>query len=70
MTMTPFDARQRAALGGDVRHDEIEALAQRIYLDEGCPPNRALEHWLQAERMLLQSPHEVPLRSDELPRPA
>lgn len=68
MTMTPPDFRQLTAGVDSVRHDEIAALAQRIYLDEGCPPGRAEQHWLQAERMLRRSPDQVPLRTDELPR--
>jgi hypothetical protein len=33
-------------------HDEIAALAQRIYEDEGCPEGCADEHWYEAERRL------------------
>jgi hypothetical protein len=30
-------------------HDEIAAQAYQIYLREGCPEGRDLDHWLQAE---------------------
>ncbi|GEM_PF-2686452 len=33
-------------------HEEIAALAQRIYETEGRPQGRAMEHWLQAEAQL------------------
>jgi len=29
---------------------EIAALAHRYYEEEGCPQDRALEHWQRAER--------------------
>jgi hypothetical protein len=34
------------------RHDEISALAQRYYDEEGQPEGKDLEHWLRAEREL------------------
>lgn len=30
----------------------IESLAYYIYLAEGCPEGRALEHWLEAEQLV------------------
>src|SRR5580698_263135 len=30
-------------------HDEISALAQRMYVKEGSPQGKAMEHWLRAE---------------------
>ena len=33
-------------------HEEIAALAQRIYEEEGCPAGRAEAHWHEAERRL------------------
>lgn len=32
--------------------EQIAALAQRIYEEEGCPEGRAEDHWLQAEQIL------------------
>jgi hypothetical protein len=33
-------------------HDEIAAQAYQIYLREGCPEGRDMDHWLQAEAEL------------------
>jgi hypothetical protein len=33
-------------------HDEISALAQRMYVKEGRPQGKAMEHWLKAEAQL------------------
>jgi hypothetical protein len=33
-------------------HDQVAALAQHIYEEEGCPRSRANAHWLEAERYL------------------
>jgi hypothetical protein len=33
--------------------EEIEQLANEIYIAEGCPEGKDLEHWLQAEVQLL-----------------
>jgi hypothetical protein len=33
-------------------HDEISALAQRMYVKEGSPQGKAMEHWLRAEAQL------------------
>jgi len=33
-------------------HEEITALAHRIYEEEGCPFGQAEAHWLEAERRL------------------
>ena len=41
---------------GNPAHDEIAALAQQIYEDDGCPCGKAEEHWLEAERRLHQQP--------------
>ena len=35
-------------------HEEITALAQQIYEEEGCPCGKAEEHWHEAERRLRQ----------------
>jgi hypothetical protein len=34
-------------------HDEISALAQRMYEKEGRPQGKATEHWLRAEAQLM-----------------
>ncbi len=31
--------------------DQIEALAREIWLRQGCPEGRALEHWYEAEEI-------------------
>jgi hypothetical protein len=33
---------------------EIAALAHRYYEEEGCPENRAMEHWQRAEEVFRQ----------------
>ncbi|MEI6349573.1 MAG: DUF2934 domain-containing protein [Verrucomicrobiota bacterium] len=33
-------------------HEEIARCAYAIYLQEGCPPDRALDHWLEAQEQL------------------
>ncbi len=33
----------------DDRHAEIAKRAYQIWENEGCPNNRALDHWLEAE---------------------
>ena len=40
-------------------HDEIEICAYCIWVQEGKPEGRDLDHWLQAEMQLIASkPHE------------
>ena len=36
-------------------HDEIEVCAYCIWVQEGKPDGRALDHWLQAEMQLVAS---------------
>lgn len=60
MTMTPYDYRQLTVHADEARQAEIEALAMRIWLDEGCPQGREEQHWLQAERMIRHSGGETP----------
>ncbi len=33
-------------------HEDIARLAYQLYLDSGCPENRDVEFWLEAERQL------------------
>jgi hypothetical protein len=33
-------------------HDEVAKIAYQIYLQEGCPQGRDLQHWLEAEAQL------------------
>ena len=35
-------------------HEEITALAQQIYEEEGCPSGQAEAHWHEAEHRLRQ----------------
>jgi len=35
-------------------HEEIELRAYQIYVECGCPDGQDVEHWLQAERQLVQ----------------
>lgn len=34
---------------------KIEQRAHQMWLDEGCPDNRAMDHWLQAEKEVCTS---------------
>jgi hypothetical protein len=34
-------------------HQQIEALAHTIWLRQGCPEGRSLEHWHEAEELFL-----------------
>jgi hypothetical protein len=34
------------------REEEIRGLAYRMWLEEGCPDGRNVEHWLKAEAMM------------------
>ncbi len=36
---------------------EIAILAQRYYREEGCPSDRAVDHWLRAEREVRGAQH-------------
>lgn len=36
----------------DVMHVEIATRAYFIYVSEGCPPGREMQHWLDAEAQL------------------
>jgi hypothetical protein len=33
-------------------HDEVARKAYDIYLKEGCPQNRDIQHWLEAETQM------------------
>lgn len=57
-------------------HEEITALAQQIYEEEGCPSGQAEAHWLEAERRLRKqtggdqktaAPAAVPQREEGVP---
>ena len=41
--------------GGSLDRSAIELRAWEIWQNEGCPPGRAMEHWLQAEQELQES---------------
>jgi hypothetical protein len=41
--------------GTAVTHRQIEELAYFIYIKQGCPEGRQLEHWLMAESQLRQA---------------
>lgn len=45
-----------------IDNEKIAALAQQYWEEEGCPNNRANEHWLRAETELKQA-----LESDSSP---
>ena len=45
-------------------HDEIAAQAYQIYLREGCPEGRDLDHWLQSEVELRTRTNENATRND------
>jgi hypothetical protein len=41
---------------GQPTHEEIAAAAYLIYLQEGCPEGREVQHWLEAEEQLKAVP--------------
>ena len=41
-----------AGLNRSPTHEEISELSHQIYHEEGCPSDRADEHWFAAERFL------------------
>ena len=48
-------------------HDEIAALAQRYYDEEGQPEGKAEEHWTRAEIHLQQQRQSNSMSNDEAP---
>jgi hypothetical protein len=40
-------------------HEEICLLAYKIFEKEGRPHGRSMEHWLQAESLLMVAPEEL-----------
>ncbi|QYM77938.1 DUF2934 domain-containing protein [Horticoccus luteus] len=42
-------------------HDEVAARAHSIWVEQGCPHGRHVEHWTEAERQLRE-----PLAQDDL----
>ena len=50
--LSPPQRRQRETL--IITHDDIALRAWEIWIAEGCPDGKHLEHWLQAELQLSQ----------------
>ncbi len=46
-------ARKKTEGNNGVEHRDIALRAYTIYVDEGCPVGRELDHWQQAEREML-----------------
>jgi hypothetical protein len=46
-----------AADNNGVKDDQIRARAYLIWVDEGSPPGRELDHWLRAKRELDGEPN-------------
>jgi hypothetical protein len=46
---------------------EIAALAHQYYEEEGCPQNRALEHWQRAEREIRERHAQAGQKSETHP---
>src|SRR5437868_3517806 len=63
----PADASARASSRRTPTHEEISARAYWIWVELGYPAGRDLEHWLQAERELLEAgPAEMPREPRDL----
>jgi hypothetical protein len=45
-------------------HEEISQLAYQIFEQEGCPHGRTMEHWLQAESILISARQDL-IQTDE-----
>ena len=41
-----------------LKEDEIKVIAYRIWEDEGCPPERDVENWLEAE-IIWEENHKI-----------
>lgn len=54
-------ARKKTEDNNGVEHNDIALRAYTIYVDEGCPAGRELDHWRQAEREVLA---ELPPQGD------
>jgi hypothetical protein len=45
---------------------EVASLAHRYWVEEGCPENRAVQHWERAEREIQRRFGKI-MRGDEVP---
>src|SRR6185369_3126040 len=52
--------------GAPPTREQIEALAQAIWKDRGCPEGRDIDNWLEAERQL-RGDIRVPEAADDIP---
>jgi len=48
--------------------EKVAARAYQIYLDEGCPEGRALEHWARAQREICQHCGPLPVPDELRPK--
>ena len=55
----------------DARHQRIQQRAYQIWLRQGCPHGREIEHWRQAEREIAtESQPSAPATADPRPQPS
>jgi hypothetical protein len=59
-------ANVRQAIEHPGREEEIRRIAYHLWLDEGCPHGRHLDHWFKAESLWLEQQAAMP---PEAPRP-
>lgn len=60
-------ANVREAIKHPSREDEIRQIAYQLWLDEGCPHGRHLDHWFKAESIWRE---QQVAKQPERPRPA
>ncbi len=60
-------AKVREAIEPPSREDEIRQIAYQLWLDEGCPHGRHLDHWFKAESLWRE---QQEAKQPEAPRPA
>src|SRR5690349_10253290 len=62
-----YPAKAKPRNSGYPSHDEIAARAYWIWVEAGYPVGSDLDHWLQAERELLEAgPSEMPREPEDL----
>ena len=49
---TPGEQSKQMEIKTKPSHDEVARKAYDIYLKEGCPQNRDMQHWLEAETQM------------------
>jgi hypothetical protein len=56
------DKIKRETMAHPDRDQEIRLIAYHLWLDEGCPPDRHLDHWYRAESIWREQQAAKPLK--------